>query len=172
MALVVQDGNNPAGANSYASSDTADTYASDRGKTSWTDASEGKDEALIRATAAIDATYGARFPGWKTFLRDQLTQWPRTDAYDVDDNLIGANEVPIEVINATIEGAFRELASPGSLLPDLDRGGSLKRVKAGSVEVEYADNAESTTTYSIIDGILAPILMASSGGLAGRTTRA
>lgn len=171
MALVVQDGTNPTGANSYADSDTADAYALDHGASAWTDASSGKDEALIRATAAIDATYRGRFPGWKTFLRAQLTEWPRTDAYDDEDNLIGANEVPQEVISATIEAAFRELATPGSMLPDMARGGAIHRVKAGSVEVEYADNAEATTTYSLIDGILSPVLTSSSLGLSGRTTR-
>ena len=85
-------------------------------------------------------------------------------AYDVEGNIIGSDEVPVEIINATIEAALRELATPGSMLPDLERGGQLKRVKAGSVEVEYGSNATATTDFQLIDGLLSGLLQSGGGG--------
>jgi hypothetical protein len=170
MALVLQDGTNPTGANAYANRSMASTYVIDRALT-FSGTNEALDAALIRGTEAIDGMFGARFPGWRTFLREQLTAWPRTDAYDSEDNLIDTDEIPVEVINASIEAAVRELATPGSMQPDLARGGAIKRVKAGSVEVEYADAADVTTTWSKIEQMLAPILGATVFAGSARTAR-
>lgn len=159
MGLVVQDGTNPAGANAYASEDTANTYAEDRELASWTAATSGKEAALIRGAEALDGMYEGRLPGWRTFLREQMTAWPRTDAYDRDENVIDNDAIPQEWINASIEAAVRELASPGSMQPDLARGGAIKRVKAGSAEVEWSDGADATTTWTKIDQMLAPLFV-------------
>jgi hypothetical protein len=57
-------------------------------------------------------------------------------------------------------------------MPDLDRGGTIKSVKAGSVSVEYAANAQANTTFQLIDGILAPLIgeITSPGGAFTMTT--
>lgn len=164
MALVLETGDGLSTANSYTTESAADSYFEDRGITDWTDSSGDKEGALIRATAAIDATYRGRFPGYKANAREQALEWPRQLAYDVEDNLIDGNEVPVEVVNATCEAALRELLSPGSVLPDLERGGSIKRLKAGSVEIEYGANASPQTTFQLINGILSGILTTGSGG--------
>jgi len=164
MAFIVEDGTVVPDANSYATVAEAEDYATDRLYTSWTSASSGKEEALIRATAAIDAMYGGRFPGYKVSGRDQSLEWPRQAAYDDEDNLIAADEVPIEIKQAVYEAAVRELAVPGSMMPDLERGGGIRSLRAGSVAIEYSDTATVTTTYSLINGILAPLLVTGSGG--------
>jgi len=46
------------------------------------------------------------------------------------------------------------MAEPGSLSPDLDRGGAIKTLKAGSVEIDYAESAPVSTTFTAIDGLL------------------
>ena len=56
MALIVEDGSGLSGANSYASTAQADTYASDRGLTAWTGDTATKEAALIRATDYLEAT--------------------------------------------------------------------------------------------------------------------
>jgi hypothetical protein len=159
MGIIVEDGTGLAGANSYASEDELDTYTDDRAITLATGDAEA---ALIRATAAIDAIYGSRFPGYKTNGRDQNLLWPRIYAYDGDGDLIDSDEIPVEIKNATCEAAVRELTTPGSMSPDLERGGGVKRLKAGSVEIEYGSNAEAGTTFSVIDGILSALLGASA----------
>ena len=47
-------------------------------------------------------------------------------------------------------------------VPDLERGGEIKRVKADVVEVEYMEGANSTTTFTAIDGLLADLVTGTS----------
>jgi len=167
MSFVLEDGTGLADATSYASEDDFDTYTEDRGYTVTVGDTEA---ALIRATQILDATYRREFPGSRTNGRAQALEWPRTGATDFNGDDIDEDEVPIEIIEATCELALRELASPGSTMPDLDRGGTVHRVRAGSVEVEYGANASATTTFQLIDGILAPLIGdVSTGGISSIT---
>lgn len=161
--LVVEDGSGVAGANGYCDIDVVATYADSHGLTFGGSPSQLGEQAIVRATASIDAIYGTRFTGWRTNGRDQNLAWPRSDAFDAEGISIDSDEIPQEVINATCEFAVRELAEAGSTNPDLARGGAIKRLKAGSVEIEYGGNAIAATVFNVVDGILAPLL----GGAAG-----
>jgi hypothetical protein len=91
----------------------------------------------------------------------------------VEGNLIDEDEIPHEVIEATLEAAIRELATPNSMMPDLERGGAIKMLKAGSVSIEYAANADVKTTFSIIGSLLSGILIGgTSSSYSGTTERA
>lgn len=171
MALVLEDGSGVDGANTYALEADADAYFDMRGTTAWTDSAGDKEGALVRGTAAIDATYRARFGGYKTNGRTQALQWPRTGVYDAEGLPIASDEIPQEIIDATCEAALRELTSPGSMMPDLERDGAIKRIKADVVEIEYAGNASATTTFSLIDGILSGLLGSSVASFVGRAVR-
>lgn len=171
MSLIVEDGTAVANANSYVSLDDAVTYATARGLTLTPSPSSLSEQAIIRATAALDAMYRMSFPGYKTNGRSQSLEWPRTDAYDYDGQAILANTVPIEVVNATCEIAVRELATPGSMMPDLDRGGNIRSLRAGSVAIEYGANASAQTTYTIIDGILSAIIGSTQASFVGTAVR-
>lgn len=171
MGIIVEDGDGIEDANSYASEDDLGTYSDDRGITL---ASGDAEAALIRATAFIDARYGSSFAGYQKSGRSQGLQWPRSAAYDAGDWLIPEDEVPKEVIQATCEAAIRELTSPNSLMPDLERGGAIQSIRAGSVGITYASNASSKTTFTLIDGILSNVLTGnggSGGGLFGKVVR-
>jgi hypothetical protein len=168
---VLEDGTAPDGANSYATETMADDYFDARGNTTWTDSTDDKEAALIRATAAIDAMYGSRFQGYRTNFRDQDLQWPRTGAYDNEGNIIAGNEIPQELIDATCEAAYRELTTAGSMMPDVERGGDIRALKAGSVAIEYGPGASAYTTFTLIDGILAPLLGAGNSDYSYRAVR-
>ena len=168
MAFVVEDGTGVAGATSYASEDDFDTYVEDRNYTVTVGDTE---TALVRATQVLDATYRKRFPGTRTNGRSQSLEWPRSGATDDADNTIADDEIPHEIIDATCELALRELASPGSTMPDIDRGGQAKRLRAGSVEIDYGANATPYAVFSLIDGILEGLLAGSGGGLQGSAVR-
>lgn len=168
MALILEDGTAPDGANSYADEDTLGTYTDYRAITL---AAGDAEAALIRATVALDATYRGRFGGYRTNGRNQSLEWPRTAAYDAEGNAIAGDEIPVEIINATCEFAIRELIEAGSTMPDLERGGAIKRLKAGSVEVEYAGNAGNATVFQIVDGILAGLLGSPVASFVGRAVR-
>lgn len=173
MALTVEDGSGLADAESYVSVADCSTYCTARGLTFSSGTTENKEAALRRATAYIDGAYGPMFLGRRRNGRDQALQWPRIEAYDDSaEEYIDQDAVPVEIVHATCEAAVRELATPGSLNPDLKRGGAIKSVKAGSVAVEFMGNAPADTTYRIIDRLVAPVLSTGgASGLVGRSVR-
>jgi hypothetical protein len=162
MTLVVEDGTGVALANAYVTLDEVSEYAAARGLTFPTSPSTDGEAAIVRATAAIDAMYRGRFSGYRTHGRLQALAWPRSTSYDAEALVLDGDEIPIEIKQATCEAAVRELASPGAMTPDLERGGSIRRLKAGSVEIEYGGNASAHTVFTTIDGILAALLSSSS----------
>lgn len=119
--------------------------------------------ALVRSTYYIDGAYREDFGGWRLNGRVQDLEWPRTGVMDREGLPVDPYTVPPEVDAATYEGAKRELASPFSLAPDLKPGGGIvKRVKAGSVEVEYESNNQLTKTFQAIEQALGPLLVVRS----------
>jgi len=194
MTLVVEDGTGRADAQSYVSLDDAAAYASAQGLSAWladTVEDGARESALIRATAFIDATYRARFSGYPTNGRAQALEWPRRGAYtyvpdtgrsaaffdantgaryDQGYTYLPVNEIPRELRAAVCEAAARELAKPGSLAPDLKRGGAIKSAGAGSARVEFFGNAPAGTTFQAIDLALGPLLLLRSQ-YSGRAVR-
>jgi hypothetical protein len=181
MALVLEDGTAVPTANSYANSSMLDSYCADRA----IDQPAGDaDAALIRGTQYIEGRYRGRWPGSRTKYRGQQgLSWPRFGAYADDGSrmiyrglqqLYGAyadnnyainigyfiqpNEIPIELIQAVCEAAIRELITPGYLQPDIVTS-SLKKKRAGDTEYDYYDHPAAIPLITVIDGILAPILL-------------
>ena len=160
--LIVEDGSIVADANSYVTYDYALAYHALRGNSAWAAGSElNQQYAIIRATQAIDSIYKGKWKGTPTEYGTQELEWPRQDVdvngVELDDDLI-----PAALKKAVCEAALRELAEANSMTPDLDRGGEIKRVKADTVEVEYMDGANSTTTFTAIDGLLADLVTGTS----------
>lgn len=164
MDFVVEDGTGKADATSYLSDDDLIAYAVATGA----DLGSGDPRAsLIRATAWIDGTFGARFPGARRNGRAQGLAWPRTGATDAAGETIALSEVPAEIIRATAEAALRELASSGSLAPDEIASGVVKRERMGPMEVEYAvaeGGRSAAPAFPVIEGILGPLIGRTSAG--------
>lgn len=161
MALTVETGDGLADADAYVSlADFQAWVAAQYGATLPTDAEQ--ERAIRRATSYIDARYRARFPGLRRRERDQALEWPRTDAVDAEGWSVPYAELPSEIVKATCEAAYRETVTPGTLSPDLDRGGAINRLKAGSVEIEYSGSAPATTAFQDIDNALARLLRPAS----------
>jgi hypothetical protein len=172
--MEVEDGEGLADADSYVSLADAAEYCTSHGLTFAISPAAPAEAALIRATAFIDNRYSSSFPGYRKAGRSQALQWPRAVAYDSEGWLIADDEIPIEVIEATIEAAVREFAVPNSMMPDLERGGEIQSLRAGSVSITYASGAPAETKFSIIDRIMSNILngtQGSGGGLFGRAMR-
>lgn len=179
MTLILEDGSGVADANSYASEAMADAYFETRGNTAWGDYTGDKEALLIRATAWIDATYYNRFPGVRTNGADQALLWPRKAGVlvygvfyqtgpiltvtDFEGQPIPVDSIPAALIAATCEAADRERIKAGVLAPDLARGGAIKSVQAGSVGVEWFPGASAQTVFTLIDSLLAGILISSTG---------
>lgn len=194
MSLLVENGSGVAGADSYVATVDCAAYAAARGLPFGS--GDDADAAIRRGSAYIDNTYRIRFPGYRTFRRAQGLEWPRTGAfYTYPDNVpppyfygsgfggyggfgyawapydpIGVNVIPPEVIAATCEAAVREFNEPGVLLPDLERGGGVSLLKAGSVEVKYGAGSSAVTVFQAIDAALSGLIQARSS-LSARATR-
>lgn len=151
----------------YGTNGAADTYHSERGNAAWAAfTADQKTQARLRGSVWLDATYGGRFPGYKTGRREQEREWPRTGfeeetVMDRNCDLIPADEVPVEILNASYEAALREAASPGSLSPDFTAANAIKREKIGPMETEYFNAGgveQALPIVTLIDGILAPLI--------------
>jgi hypothetical protein len=148
-------------ADSYVSVEDCAAYAAKKGLEFPASPIEPAEQALRRATAWIDSTYRQRFPGCTTDVWQAL-EWPRVGViyrgqpFDED-------AIPQQIKDATCEAAVREMAELGILSPDLDRGGAIKTLKAGSVEIDYADGAPVPTTFTVIDGLLSGFILPAKG---------
>lgn len=171
MSLIVEDGTGKTDANAYVALADCVAYAAARGLTFPASPAGPAEAAIIRATTAIDATYRSRFSGEKLNGRAQALEWPRKYATDATGSSIDSDEVPFEIVEATCEAAVRELATPGGMMPDLERGGQIKALSAGSVSIEYGSNASAQTTFSLIDGILSGLIGGGNSGLFGQAVR-
>lgn len=120
--------------------------------------------ARARGSLYIDGAYADRFPGDPTGGIEQDRSWPRTGAVDRAGHPIAPDAVPTRVIQASYEAALLELQSPGSLSALATESERIKRMKAGSVELEYADNASMSAVIGAIpmstriEGLLAPLI--------------
>ena len=138
--------------------------------------SEEIDQALTRASEYIDGRYRSRFPGKRAQGRSQAREWPRIDAFDAAGEPIGEYELPIEVLNATYEAAFRELENPGSLLPDYVASERIESERVGPLAVTYATStimraSDAWPVIGTIENILAPLIGSEASGLFGQSTR-
>jgi hypothetical protein len=166
MTLTITPGD--IAADSYASLVQAAAYHTARGNSTWTGTDALKEAALTRATQWLDGRYNSRWPGTRWKLRLQALDWPRVDALDRDGTLIDADEIPVEVINATCEAALRELTTPGILSPDITPGTVKVLTKVEGIQWTPlrggAGVQEMTLTITAVDRALAPII----GGGAGQ----
>ncbi|WVW77400.1 head-tail adaptor [Stenotrophomonas phage vB_SmaS_Bhz59] len=131
MALIVQtnDGN-AAGANAYITLAFFTAYHADRGNAiPGTPTDAQKEQAIIRATDYLDQRF--IFVGRRLLGRDQTTEWPRMDAWDLDRNLVTG--IPLEVQEACAEYALRALTA--ELNPDPSRDASGAAIQSQSQQV-------------------------------------
>lgn len=153
MAVIKEDGSIVANANSYADQSDADAYQTDRGRQSWLNAtSEVKDAALVRATEYIEGRFALRFVGEP--LGDvQTLSWPRANAvYPRTGNAFPNDEVPADIVTATILYAAEVIGPDGddlenmtelAITPELDNTGQQVVRKREKVDV-----LEEETEYS------------------------
>ena len=165
MSLIVEDGSNVSGAESYISVADADTYHSNRGNTTWTALTTAVKEQLLRkSTDYMVQTYRTQWAGARKYS-DQYLDWPRYDVpkfdspsgYGVYPDYYDDTIVPGEVKVACAELAYK--AYTETLAPDIDR--ITKREKVGVLEVEYDTKAGAPyKKYRAIDNLLRPMLIA------------
>lgn len=164
--------------NSYLTLAEVTAYHEEMGNAAWAAAAASPDNAritaIIRGCRAIDRLYVLDFIGRPANYGVQAMQWPRVGATITDSGFVSVDDVypygytypsdaiPAEVKKACCEAALVELLTPGEMNPNLDRGGQIKSVRAGSVSVDFEDGASALTKRTGIEGILARLLTARS----------
>ena len=165
-SFVVETGTGSATANSYVSLDDAADYFDSRGETTFAALPQTtRQAALVKATAYVDASYAFRGIAVSS---TQALAWPR--AYVVDENGydVSSTVVPAAIKAATCELALYAATKP--LTPIYTAADRKKRVKAGSVEVEYEDGAtDRQIRFDLVDRLLSGLTRA--GGMAGQAVR-
>lgn len=119
------------------------------------------DAALYHASMYIDGTY------WNDFCGEAATDdaaFPRE----------GSTTVPERVVNATYEAALLWLSDSSSLSFGGSQGGQVVREKVDVIEVQYAAPeaggdviVNGTPRFSVIEGLLAPLLCRLPDGMGG-----
>lgn len=150
MALIKEDGSIVPGANSFADIADADAFQTDRGRTGWLESTtEVKDAALVRATDYIVGRWELQFAGQPVgdvqelpFPREQLR-------YPASGNPFPNDEVPQDIVTATIlyadqvrgpEGDDLEAMTELSITPEI-ASSNVKRLK------EKVDVLEEETEF-------------------------
>ena len=157
MAFVPETGAGLSNSNSYSTVALADGYFADRGNADWAALdTTAKQQALIKATDFLEATYRTAWKGYRVSSTQALS-WPRVDVV-ADGFPIPANIVPLPVAYACAELAIRSTTT--TLLAD--QGQQVKREKVDVLEVEYQDYSDPTERYPAVNRLLLPFLLSTS----------
>ena len=151
--LIVEIGTPSASSDSYVELEDADLYHANRGNLDWTGTDAERARMLRRGTQYLDSTYRIRWKGTKA-TSGQALSWPRDGMTDEDGNGIDSDVIPQAIKDACCESARMVPYTQKVVLPQY-----LKRVKAGSVEVEYATQAPQREISNLLDELVRPYLM-------------
>lgn len=158
MAFVVEDGTGVTGANSLTTVAFASGYWADRGDVGWS----GLATDAVREAALIQASeYLSISIKWvaEPQVIGQPLAWPRVD-------FVG---VPEPVQKATARLAYSIAVRQLDLFATVEASDMVRRVKTGSVEIEFSDKALSLAdngapSFPWLQNLLADYINTSSGG--------
>lgn len=163
MTLILEDGSNVAGANTYCTLVEIRAYASMRGVTL------SSDDSVLTPLSfqAMDYIESKRkdFQGWKSnYIGDDGTlpipqplQWPRRNVF-IDNSEVAFNAIPVELKNAQCQLCI-ELANGVDLMPT-STGQFVKMEKVGTIETQYSETIGTTgiPTLPKVDVLMEPLL--------------
>lgn len=149
--IVVETGSIVSGANSYVSTATLSTFATDRGIT----ISGTLADLLIKAMDYIESL---QYKGVKR-TSDQALQWPRTDVY-VDTYYVNSDSIPQDLKDALCHCAIA-IDQGNDPLQDIPQKAIRKKV--GDLEIEYSSGSSAVTINKRIGRMLWKLLDGSSG---------
>lgn len=151
MAIIIEDGSNVAGANSYATEAQLATYATDRGVTV-------SGTASVLLIKAMDALENKNFVGSKANF-NQALQWPRLGV-QIDGYSIASDVIPTDLVSAQIELA---LAIDGGTDPLANQGRETRREKIGELEIEYSSASRAITYLAAAEAKLSSLVKKLAG---------
>jgi len=156
--FVVEDGTGKTDANSYITEAAADQYVENTsGDAAWLAGSQAdKEKALRLATQYIDNEYRGRWVGIRTNA-DQALAWPRSNAFDQDGYAIESDEMPQQLLDATVEMALVSFGGT-ELAPSIEEFGTIKKESDGvgplDSMVEYMGGKDPFVYYRTVEDLL------------------
>jgi hypothetical protein len=154
MALIVENGEMPAGANAYCDWAFADDYLNDRGFTDWPQGAVMEAAKCAALVKAADYLNGLKWYGKKAKAADpRVMAWPRVGAYDTDGDEIPEKYVPYAVKAANVYLA-RLVYIGTDLQPILERGARVSSESVGTLSTSFFDDAPSRDVYSGLADLL------------------
>lgn len=130
MALIIEDGSEVLGANSYVTDTDYIAYAALQGLTIGADA-PAREIELLKGVNFIES-HRDQFKGRK-ITKEQSLQWPRTGVW-IDSFRVDSDEIPAELKNAQFEAGVAE--NKLSLLKTEDKS-NVSKVKVDVIEKEF-----------------------------------
>ena len=164
MALIIEDGTMPEGANTFASVAEADAYLAARGMTqTWIVPDAGQEDTNLAAKEAA-LIRAADFMGTLSWKGQQVDWswplcWPRKGIPQPGNTgqHIAEDTVPAKVKNACIEIAALFYAGE-DLMAATERGGRVQSETVGPISISYFSDASNETFYPAIAGLLGEFL--------------
>lgn len=167
MALIIEDGSLPAGANSYITVADARAYAGARASTFPAD--DPSAEVLLIKSMDYLESFRARYSGAK-YTKEQALQWPR-DGAQVDGFDIETDEIPQVLKDAQAACAVELAAGVAELLPTNATGREVIRKVIDVLETEWTPGAGAAPLPIMrkVEALLRPLF--AGGGLGLSTIR-
>ena len=156
MAIVIEDGSNVQGANSFVTVDDLEAYMADRGFVT----TANLEPMLIKAMDYLKSKED-QFQGVRNYYNQKLP-FPRIGMYLYSDEF-PANAIPDAVKEAQMAAAT-EVAKGVDLMPTV-AGKFVKRKKVGPIETEYSETVGfgGQPQLTAIESILSILFGATSG---------
>ena len=147
MALIIEDGTQPTGANAYVSTADADAYHLARSNAAWAAATTGvKEAAILEATTWLN---GQSWKGRKVASRTMA--WPRADVVDGDGWPIATDAVP-EVVGMACAELAGEIVAGSDPLAVQDR--AMSEMSVGPISISYEQGAAKAPTFPAVTALL------------------
>lgn len=155
MALIIEDGTNVAGANSYITTDELTAYADSRGL----QISATNLEPLI--IKAMDYLESRGFAGVRTYENQSLS-FPRQGLY-VDNIEVAKDSIPAKLKQALCQLAYE--SDKQDLLPTFDGKVVARQRVEGAVDVSYdASLSSNLPSFPLVDSLLSAFTLDGSFG--------
>ena len=162
LKFIIENGEGFTNANSYISLDDLKDYWDTFGYiySNYTD--KALMQNIVKATRVIDSRYRNVFPGTRV-TSSQGLEWPRENAYYVDDTEIAPDVVPVEISSATAEMVYAAISGTATIQPVNSSEGPVIRtrdkVDVIETEREFTSSASryATDVITAVDDALSRI---------------
>jgi hypothetical protein len=154
LTLVIEDGSQVVGANSYADLTTVRSFATKRGKT--LPATDAEVEVLVIKAMDYVESFTDRFRGNRVSAT-QVLSWPR-ECVSLFGFEVAIDEIPSQLVSALCQAVIDANAS-GDLLPTVATGGMIVEDTVGPITTRYSDKfgTRDLPTYTFTNSLLRPL---------------